>query len=94
MVYSKKPKITPQQLVDVLADTELHQAIARYDQIMEEIRQLHRELNTPPAEDITQEQADAWRDGCWNEIDALISESMDLVTDFDLELYGRPDIKY
>ena len=94
MAYSKKHKLTPQQLADILADKPLYDAIRRYDEICVEIQQLHNELNTPPWDTYTEEEAQAWRDGCWSEIDALVSESMDLVTDFDLELYGRPDIKY
>jgi len=86
--------LTPQQLVDILADRELHQAIERYDEICVEIQHLHNQLNTPPWHTYTEEEAEAWRDGCWSEIDALVSESLHLVSDFDLSRFGRPDIKY
>jgi len=94
MDCSKPSNITPQQLADILADKELHQAIARYDAIRDEIQQLHNELNTPPWPTYTDEEAESWRDGCWDEIDALVSESFDLEMQFNLSKYNRPPIKY
>jgi hypothetical protein len=90
-----KPKdVTPEQLVDILSDKGLLEAIQRYDEIRAEIQDLHNELNTPPWQTYTDEEAESWRGGCWDEIDALISESLFLDLEYDLSKYGRPPIKY